>query len=46
MPAGCWHGKRKELKQADDMEDFRNIKVLGQGFDRKLVNDEILAKFF
>ena len=27
-------------------EDFRNIKVLGQGFDRKLVNDEILAKFF
>ena len=27
-------------------EDFKNIKVLGQGFDRKLVNDEILAKFF
>ena len=27
-------------------EDFRNIKVLGQGFDKKLVNDEILAKFF
>lgn len=27
-------------------EDFRNIKVLGQGFDKKYVNDEILAKFF
>jgi CRISPR-associated protein Cas1 len=27
-------------------EDFRRVKVLGQGFDRKLVNDEILAKFF
>ncbi len=27
-------------------EDFRNIKVLGQGFDKKLVNDEVLAKFF
>ncbi|QTA80762.1 CRISPR-associated protein [Desulfonema limicola] len=27
-------------------EDFRQIKVLGQGFDKKLVNDEILAKFF
>lgn len=27
-------------------EDFRGIKVLGQGFDRKLVNDEILAEFF
>ena len=27
-------------------EDFKNIKVLGQGFDRELVNDEILAKFF
>jgi len=27
-------------------EDFRNIKVLGQGFDKKLVNDEILAMFF
>jgi CRISPR-associated protein Cas2 len=27
-------------------EDFRRIKVLGQGFDKKLVNDEILAKFF
>ena len=27
-------------------EDFRNIKVHGQGFDKKLVNDEILAKFF
>ena len=27
-------------------EDFRNIRVHGQGFDKKLVNDEILAKFF
>ena len=27
-------------------ENFRRINVLGQGFDRKLVNDEILAKFF
>ena len=27
-------------------EDFRNIRVHGQGFDEKLVNDEILAKFF
>ena len=27
-------------------EDFNRVKVLGQGFDRKLVNDELLAKFF
>ncbi len=27
-------------------EDFRRINVLGQGFDKKLVNDEILATFF
>jgi len=27
-------------------EDFRKVKVLGQGFDRKLVNEELLAKFF
>ncbi len=27
-------------------EDFRQVKVMGQGFDRKLVNDEMLAKFF
>lgn len=27
-------------------EDFRKIKVLGQGFDKKLVNDEVLAMFF
>lgn len=27
-------------------EDFRRVQVLGQGFDRKLVNDEILAQFF
>ncbi len=27
-------------------DDFRRIKVLGQGFDKKLVNEELLAKFF
>lgn len=27
-------------------EDFKRVQVLGQGFDRKLVNDELLAKFF
>ncbi|MGM0608836.1 MAG: CRISPR-associated endonuclease Cas2 [Candidatus Muiribacteriota bacterium] len=27
-------------------EDFQKISVLGQGFDRKYVNDELLAKFF
>lgn len=27
-------------------EDFRRVQVLGQGFDKKLVNDGILSKFF
>ena len=27
-------------------DDFRRIQVLGQRFDKKLVNDEILSKFF
>ncbi len=27
-------------------EDFRAVKVPGQGFDKKLVNDEVLAQFF
>lgn len=27
-------------------EDFQRINVLGQGFDRKRVNDEIFAQFF
>lgn len=27
-------------------DDFKQIRVLGQGFDKKLVNDEILSKFF
>lgn len=27
-------------------DDFRRVKVLGQGFDRELVNDELLARFF
>jgi len=27
-------------------EDFQKIRVLGQGFDKKMVNDEILSQFF
>jgi CRISPR-associated protein Cas2 len=27
-------------------DDFKKIQVLGQGFDPKLVNDEILARYF
>jgi len=27
-------------------DDFRRVKVLGQGFDKKLVNEELLAMFF
>ena len=27
-------------------EDFKKIKVHGQGFDKKLVSDEILQQFF
>lgn len=27
-------------------EDFRKIAILGQGFDKKLVNNEILSMFF
>ena len=27
-------------------ENFRKIAVIGQGFDKKLVNDEILSMFF
>jgi len=27
-------------------EDFKKIKVYGQGFDKKLVNDELLQQFF
>ncbi|HIC85887.1 MAG TPA: CRISPR-associated endonuclease Cas2 [Desulfobacterales bacterium] len=27
-------------------DDFKKIKVLGQGFDKKLINEEILSKFF
>ena len=27
-------------------DDFKKIKVHGQGFDKKLVNDEILQQFF
>lgn len=27
-------------------EDFKKIRLIGQAFDRKLVKDEVLAKFF
>lgn len=27
-------------------DDFKKIKVLGQGFDKELINEEILSKFF
>ena len=27
-------------------ENFNRIKVLGQGFDRKYINEEVLEKFF
>ncbi len=27
-------------------DDFKKVKLLGQAFDRSLVTDEILAKFF
>ena len=27
-------------------DDFKRIKVLGQGFDKGLINEEILSKFF
>jgi len=27
-------------------DNFQKIRVLGQGFDRKMVNDEILSTFF
>jgi len=27
-------------------EDFKKVKLLGQAFDKKLVTDEIIAKFF
>ena len=27
-------------------EDFKRVKLLGQAFDKKLVSDEIMAKFF
>jgi len=27
-------------------EDFKKVKLLGQAFDKELVSDEILAKFF
>lgn len=29
-----------------DDESFRKVKLLGQAFDRKLVSDEVLTKFF
>jgi CRISPR-associated protein Cas2 len=27
-------------------EDFKKVKVLGQGFDKKMINEEVLEKFF
>lgn len=27
-------------------EDFKKVKLLGQAFDRELVSDEVLSKFF
>lgn len=27
-------------------DDFKKVKLLGQAFDKKLVSDEIIAKFF
>lgn len=27
-------------------EDFKKVKLLGQAFDKKLVSDDIIAKFF
>lgn len=27
-------------------DDFKKVKLLGQAFDKKLVSDEIVAKFF
>ena len=27
-------------------EDFKKVKLLGQAFDKALVSDEVLAKFF
>ena len=27
-------------------DDFRQVEVLGQGFDKELVNDEMLQQFF
>lgn len=40
-------------KNTDSLSDFpfcengfRKIQVLGQGFDKKLLNEEVLARFF
>ncbi len=27
-------------------EDFKKVKLLGQAFDKRLVSDEVIAKFF
>lgn len=29
-----------------DSESFRNVKIIGQEFDKELVSDELLTKFF
>jgi len=38
-PEGKLQGMRSLLR-------FKGVKVLGQGFDKKLVNDEMLEQFF
>ena len=27
-------------------EDFKKVKLLGQAFDKKMVKDDVIAKFF
>jgi len=39
MAEGKLQGMRSLLR-------FKGVKVLGQGFDKKLVNDEMLEQFF
>lgn len=44
---------KKEIKEEDSVyifpmcrEDFKKVILLGQAFDKKLVSDEIISKFF
>jgi len=36
---------RQEINPSDQ-DDFKRIKVLGQGFEKKMINEEILSEFF